>query len=72
MGPIEMDQIFRKFDQIADKVSLNEMLSIISDGKVPSTETTDGFNHVLASLQDKYDNICNSASAILELDEMPG
>ena len=68
-----IEDLFQEFDQIADssKSRIQTLLSVITEGKVPSKSAVDDLEISIFSLQDKYDSIYAVAKEVLGPDEMP-
>jgi len=70
---LNIDELLNEFNQCAEnsKHHLEKMLSIISDGKIPSLEEKQGFDQALDSLSSIYEYACEIAKKELQSDELP-
>lgn len=71
--PMELDELLADFKDHVDKskTSLEEMLSIISAGRIPSADKRSCLNDVIDNLSQKYEHVCALAREELQADELP-
>ncbi len=70
---LNIDELVAEFNGYADGLTskLDEVLSIISEGRVPSADLRDELNNVIENLCDKYEMVKNVAEKELSKEEMP-
>ncbi len=70
---LNIDALMNEFYKIAEdsKSKLKIMLTLISDGKVPSMSEREEFNEVIDDLCNRYKTVCDIANEELEVDERP-
>ena len=68
-----IEKVFLDFEQCATETKriLQEMLTLISEGRVPAQESVRDLDESIVTLQNKYNSIYQSALSQLEPDEMP-
>ena len=71
---VSIEELFADFTQYAEnsKGHLEAMLSLISEGKVPNSESVQELDLSIESLRQKYSSVYQAALAQLPADEMPG
>ena len=71
--PLNIDELLKEFNIYVDnsKSKLEEMLAIISEGKIPSMTERQELDHVIECLCDKYETVCVAAERELQEDELP-
>jgi len=70
---LNIDELVKEFNKYADnsRRKLEEMLAIISDGKIPSMTERQELDHVIECLCEKYETVCVAAEHELQEDELP-
>ena len=70
---MNIEELFQDFDLYAEKskTQLTGMLSVISEGKVPSRESVSQLDLSIANLRVKYESVVQAAKDQLTDDEMP-
>lgn len=70
---LNIDELLKEFNTYADssKSKLEEMLAVISNGKIPSITDRQELDHVIECLCDKYETVCVAAERELQEDEIP-
>lgn len=70
---MNIDMLFRDFTQYAEnsKLLLQEMLSLISEGKVPNQNSVNELDVSIEKLRQKYSAVYQAALSQLSLEEMP-
>ena len=69
-----IEELFQDFDNYAkeSKIQLEDMLSVISEGKVPSRENVSLLDLSIANLRVKYESFVQAVSSELAAEELPG
>lgn len=72
-GNLNIDELISEFNSYADGSTskLGEMLSIISEGRIPSADLREELNNVIKNLCNKYEIVKNVAETELCKEEMP-
>ncbi len=70
---LNIDELLKEFNTYADssKSKLEEMLAVISNGKIPSITERQELDYVIECLCDKYETVCVAAERELQEDELP-
>ena len=70
---LNIDELISEFNSYADGSTskLGEMLSIISEGRIPSADLREELNNVIKNLCNKYEMVKNVAETELCKEEMP-
>lgn len=70
---LTIDELVAEFNRCAEisSVKLGEMLSVISEGRIPSKEACEELDDVINKLKSEYGNISRMAKSELEQDEVP-
>ena len=70
---LNIDELLKEFNTYAEssKSKLEEMLAIISDGRIPSVAERQELDQVIESLCEKYEDVCGVAERELQDGELP-
>lgn len=70
---VKIDELIRSFHETADdsKQQIQNILALISDGRVPDVPSMDQMNAAVTRLREQYTDVCQAAASSLPAEEMP-
>ncbi len=70
---LDIEKLYKEFNKIADdsKSKISDILSLISNGRVPSYQDRKEFDSLIDTLCEKYEVFCGTAEMELQDDEIP-